>query len=205
MTTPVTKIIVKGKTFEYGKEYGKTVREQTISAKDTNSGPDTFLTDASVAEKLYDGDKLLTLNVPVKDGDDWLDPERTVSVLLYTNLTADDGTAYYWYKPEDADLIGSFFSNLDPFSANDGLAAIAKMLDENDFPATAGASLSFLTYSVDPEDGAIRSSDDIDLIWNPDAGTITTAGTDNSADVEISMYPSLKIEMTDNRILRVTT
>ena len=200
LTEPITKIIVRGLTYEYGKDSGKICNGQIIASKECKEECDAFTLDPTIESK-QPGDTLLTINVPLHDANGIvLDQEFSLNILLFTSIKADaeiptiqppvqsSGTlesgeaasmtaaptgtkSYYWYQKDDVDAISRLYQFLDPSNPDERM--IMESLDENQFPATYMLSLDGLFYELDPRSGHITYNQSFQVTFDPETGTIS--------------------------------
>lgn len=200
LTEPITKIIVRGLTYEYGKDSGKICNGQIIASKECKEECNAFTLDPTIESK-QPGDTLLTVNVPMHDADGVTMPQDfSLDVLLFTSIKADaeiptiqppvqsSGTlesgeaasmaaaptgtkSYYWYQKEDVDAIGRLYQFLDPTKPDE--YTIMKSLDDNYFPANYLLSLQGQRFYRDPETTRVTFNRSFQVTFDPETGTIS--------------------------------
>lgn len=200
LTEPITKIIVRGYTYEYGKDSGKICREQIIASKECTEKCDAFTLDPTIESK-QPGDTLLTINASMHNEDgSWLGQDFSLDILLFTSIKADaeiptiqhpvqsSGTlesgeaasmtavptgtkSYYWYQKEDVDAIGRLYRALDPTKPEEFM--IMESLDDNYFPANYLLFLQGQRYYVDPETYLVAYNRSFQVTFDPETGRIS--------------------------------
>lgn len=175
ISTPITKIVIKGDAFAYGKTSGAVLSEQTISSKDLSLVKDpNAVQDGTLESVLNHGSPILDLYVPEKYADGTSrPPQGSVQVLLFTDIKDTAGTQYFWYESDDVAKVSKIYDNLDG-TLDSRYAAMKLNRDANGFPASYTFTLNYNMFDTNLNTGNPSYFSEVNYHFNYD-GTPTDA------------------------------
>jgi len=187
ISTPITKIVIRGDAFAYGKTSGAVLSEQTISSKDLSLVKDpNAVQDGTLESVLNHGSPILDLYVPEKYADGTSRPAQgSVQVLLFTDIKDTAGTPYFWYESDDVAKVSKIYDNLDG-TLDSRYAAMKLNRDANGFPASYTFTLNYNMFDTNLNTGSLSYFTEVNYHFNYD-GTPTDARPSVTCDETSAM------------------
>ena len=163
ISTKITKIIIRGNSYEIGKKDGPVLSEQTITSKDLALVSDANAKQDMTLESIVNsGNPILDLYVPTKDNSgNCLDPQQWhVTVLLFTDMKDTAGTQYFWYEADDVKKVSEAYERLDPDASELNKKMLANR-DAKGFPASFTFTLDYNLCDTNPNTGRMSFFDEV--------------------------------------------